>query len=67
MPDGGEVSEAAWRGFVDEVLTPNFPDGLTEIDARGQFAAGHRVLHEASKLVLIVAASTAGSGRASSG
>jgi hypothetical protein len=29
IPGGGEVSEAQWNGFVNEVVVPRFPDGFT--------------------------------------
>ncbi len=50
------VSEAAWRRFVDREITPRFPDGLTVLDARGQWrdAERNRIVREPSKLVQIV-------------
>ena len=36
-PRGGVVSDAEWRGYVDSVVTPRFPDGLTVVEARGQW------------------------------
>jgi hypothetical protein len=47
------VSEAAFRRFVDEELTPRFPDGLTVVDAQGQYRDGAVLIREPSKLVLI--------------
>ena len=35
----GEISEQDFQGFVDAVVTPLFPDGLTVIDGKGQFRA----------------------------
>lgn len=35
-PDKG-VSEAAWREFLDKEVTPRFPDGLSVLDAYGQW------------------------------
>ncbi len=32
-----EVSDVQWARFVDEEVTPRFPDGLTVTDARGQY------------------------------
>ena len=51
----GTVSPEAWRGFVDEVVTPRFPDGLTTWPADGQWkpAAG-AALREASWVLSIV-------------
>jgi hypothetical protein len=31
------VSEAAWRDFLDEEVTPRFPSGLSVIDVYGQW------------------------------
>jgi hypothetical protein len=54
---GGEpgVSDADFRKFVDDELTPRFPDGLTVLDGGGQWRGKDEVLiREASKVVLIV-------------
>ena len=50
------VSEAAWARFVDREITPRFPDGLSIIDARGQWrdTARNKIVREPSKLVQIV-------------
>ena len=55
LPGGGEVGEAAWRGFLDEEVTPRFPDGLTVIDAAGQWRGRDGIEQERSKVLLIVA------------
>jgi hypothetical protein len=34
---GGVVSEGDWRGFIDRVVTPRFPQGLTHWAAAGQW------------------------------
>lgn len=54
---GGEVTDTEWQGFVDEILSPRFPDGLTVLDARGSWRDPHsgKVLSERTKLILIVA------------
>ncbi|HEY0437853.1 MAG TPA: DUF3574 domain-containing protein, partial [Phenylobacterium sp.] len=39
-----EVSEADFRKFVDEELTPRFPDGLTVLDGGGQWRGKQDVL-----------------------
>ncbi|KRG69972.1 DUF3574 domain-containing protein [Pseudoxanthomonas dokdonensis] len=31
------ISEAQWRAFLDQQVTPRFPDGLTVFDAYGQW------------------------------
>jgi hypothetical protein len=50
------VSERAWQRFVAREITPRFPDGLTIIDASGQWRdpASGRLVREPSKLVTIV-------------
>jgi hypothetical protein len=50
------VSEAQWARFVDREITPRFPDGLTVLDARGQWrdTERNRIVREPSKLVQIV-------------
>ncbi|HEY8003437.1 MAG TPA: DUF3574 domain-containing protein [Phenylobacterium sp.] len=53
--DKPAVSDADFRRFVDEELTPRFPDGLTVIDAAGQWRGDeNKLIREASKVVLIV-------------
>ena len=49
------VSEAAFRRFVDEEVTPRFPDGLTILDASGQYRDRERgtLIREPSKLIQI--------------
>lgn len=50
------VSTSQWERFVDREITPRFPDGLTVLDARGQWrdAERNRIVREPSKLVQIV-------------
>jgi hypothetical protein len=43
-PNGGMVSEAEWRAFVDEVITPRFP-GFTEWPAEGHWKAERELTH----------------------
>ena len=59
MPQG-VVSAEDWRGFVDDVVTPRFPDGLTAWPATGQWRpAGGAVVREASTVLNIVHAADA--------
>ena len=54
MPQG-VVPADAWRGFVDDVITPRFPDGLTTWAAAGQWRpAGGALVREASTVLNIV-------------
>jgi Protein of unknown function (DUF3574) len=57
-----EVSEEQWLKFLDEEITPRFPDGLTVYDAAGQWwdRATNRIIREPSKIVLIVLPGGAG-------
>jgi len=49
------VSEAAFAKFVDEELTPRFPDGLTVIDGGSQWRGPeNKLIRESAKVVLIV-------------
>ena len=55
MADSSRISEAAFRNFVDDELTPRFPDGLTILDGGGQWRGPeNKLIREASKVVLIV-------------
>lgn len=48
------VSDAAFAQFIATDITPHFPDGLTVLDAHGQWRDRSGVLlHERSKVVLI--------------
>jgi hypothetical protein len=35
IPGGGKVSEAQWRAFLQDDVTPRFPGGFTVFDAAG--------------------------------
>ena len=52
------VGDAAWARFLTREITPRFPDGLTVLDAAGQWRdpASGRLARERSKLVIIVTA-----------
>lgn len=49
------VGETDFRRFVDQEVTPRFPDGLTILDASGHYRDRERgrLIREPSKLVLI--------------
>jgi hypothetical protein len=50
------VSEKDFAGFLATEITPRFPDGLTVVDAQGQWRDIDRgtVVREPSKLVIVV-------------
>lgn len=50
------VSDAAWRAFLANEITPRFPDGLTVLDASGQWRGGiGAIVRERTKLVIVLA------------
>ena len=54
-PGGGTVNEAEWQAFVDEIVTPRFPEGLTILGAVGQWRGkdGSIAREETKVLVLL--------------
>jgi hypothetical protein len=52
-PDG-VVTEAEFRAFIDREVTPRFPDGLTVIEAEGQFRGEDGTLVKEQSFVLIL-------------
>jgi hypothetical protein len=51
----GEVSEQQFQSFVDNQITPRFPDGLTIFDTEGQFQDSTGVVvEESSKVVSLI-------------
>jgi Protein of unknown function (DUF3574) len=39
---GLSAAEGSWRAFLDEEVTPRFPDGFTVLDGQGQWRADER-------------------------
>jgi hypothetical protein len=52
IPGGGEVTEAEWRAFIAEEVTPRFPDGLTIWRAEGQWRGADGVIVREPTLVI---------------
>lgn len=52
--DGTEVTEADWKRFVDEQITPGFPDGLTVITASGQYLDHEHKIEKEKSFILIL-------------
>ena len=53
---GEVVDDAAWAAFLEDTVTPRFPDGLTVLDARGQWRGSDGViLKERSKVLIVLA------------
>jgi hypothetical protein len=54
-PDGSVVSDAEWRAFVVDHVTPSFPGGFTVLDAVGQYRGQDgRIVTEPSKILVIL-------------
>ncbi|MEP7337077.1 MAG: DUF3574 domain-containing protein [Acidobacteriota bacterium] len=54
-PDGSAVTEAEFMQFIDTVVTPRFPDGLTLLTGYGQFrnSSGQIVRERSMQLILL--------------
>lgn len=54
-PNTDTIDEAAWRRFLDQEVTPRFPDGLTVLDGYGQWLfRGEPEPHRLRSKVLVV-------------
>lgn len=55
IPGGGAVGDAQWQAFLDDAITPRFPEGLTTMAATGQWrGADGRVETEAAQVVTLL-------------
>ena len=52
--DGGVVQPEEFQAFLDEAATPRFPDGLTVLEARGQWRSHGRVLREPARVLVVL-------------
>ena len=52
--DKSALTDAEWSTFVDEVITPRFPDGFTVVDGKGQWRSGGKIAKESSKIFIVV-------------
>ncbi len=50
----GEVSEQDFQLFLQNEVTPRFPDGLTVVDANGQFLGSNGIIQEKTKLLILI-------------
>lgn len=54
-PNGAEVSQEEFDAFLSDTITPEFPDGLTVLDAIGQFRdADGKVIREKAKVLILL-------------
>jgi hypothetical protein len=54
-PDGTEVTSKQWKRFLNQEITPRFPDGLTVLTGSGQFrdSSGEIIKEKATLLILL--------------
>jgi hypothetical protein len=51
----GRVTAAQWKQFIDDIVTPRFPQGLTAWPAAGQWrSADGTIVHEASNVLALI-------------
>jgi hypothetical protein len=54
-PDGSMITNTEWQTFVNEVVTPKFPAGLTIVDSAGQWRNAYgRIEQEPSKMLVLL-------------
>ena len=54
LPGGQQISKWAWADFMDKVLTPHFPKGLTVYEAYGQMQHADGRIEKQSTWVVAV-------------
>jgi len=50
---GVPLREDEWQSFIDSVVTPRFPDGLTVLNASGQWRGEAGVTKEQARILVI--------------
>jgi hypothetical protein len=55
IPGRGPLTDAEWRAFAADVVTPNFPDGFTATDGDGQWQnpATREISRQHTKILLV--------------
>ncbi|MGH7930713.1 MAG: DUF3574 domain-containing protein, partial [Candidatus Binatia bacterium] len=53
-PDGSIVTDDQFRAFLDDIITPRFPNGLTVLSAAGQFRASSGMIMREGAMFLIL-------------
>jgi hypothetical protein len=54
-PNGSQVSEADFQGFLNREITPRFPDGLTLLSGYGQFRNSRGIIiRERSRQLILL-------------
>ena len=53
--NGGEVTAEEWNQFLGDEVTSRFPDGLTVVEAAGQFrSASGAIIRERSRMLILL-------------
>jgi hypothetical protein len=52
--DAAPISDAEWQSFVDQEVTPRFPDGLTIVQGYGQWRNSKGVIAKENSRVLMI-------------
>src|SRR5262249_27779629 len=54
-PDGSTVTDDEFRTFLDHIITPRFPDGVTVLSGAGQFrGSSGMITREGSNFVILL-------------
>ena len=54
-PNGSMVTGEEFSGFLDEIITPRFPDGLTVLSGAGQFrGSSGMIMREGAVFVILL-------------
>jgi hypothetical protein len=54
-PDGSEVTSKEWKRFLNDEITPRFPDGLTVLTGSGQFRdSTGEIIKETSRVLILL-------------
>ena len=53
-PDGSMVTDEEFRAFLDEVITPRFPNGLTMLSGAGQFRGSSGMIQREGAVFVIL-------------
>ena len=55
LSDGSVVTDAEWAKFLNDVVTPRFPDGFTVLDGVGQYRnKSGQIVKEQSKVIIFL-------------
>ena len=52
---GPDITESEFQSFIDDQVTPRFPDGLTVLNGKGQFRdSSSTIVQEKAKLLILL-------------